>query len=39
MTPLELFIVFVVASAMSGILGSLTGLGGATFLVPIYSLF
>jgi uncharacterized membrane protein YfcA len=31
--------VFVVASAMSGILGSLTGLGGATFLVPIYSLF
>jgi uncharacterized membrane protein YfcA len=30
---------FVVASAMSGILGSLTGLGGATFLVPIYSLF
>lgn len=39
MTPLELFIMFVVASAMSGILGSLTGLGGATFLVPIYSLF
>ncbi|BBG24694.1 hypothetical protein IC006_2028 [Sulfuracidifex tepidarius] len=39
MTPLELFIVLAVASAISGILGSLTGLGGATFLVPIYSLF
>ncbi len=32
-----LIIIFV--SAISGMLGSLTGLGGATFLVPIYTLY
>ncbi|AOL16291.1 permease [Sulfolobus sp. A20] len=37
--PLEFFIAIVLISALSGILGSLTGLGGATFLVPIYTLY
>ncbi|BCU69362.1 sulfite exporter TauE/SafE family protein [Stygiolobus caldivivus] len=37
--PLEFFIAIILVSALSGILGSLTGLGGATFLVPIYTLY
>ncbi|QGR20065.1 sulfite exporter TauE/SafE family protein [Stygiolobus azoricus] len=37
--PLQFFIVIVIISALSGILGALTGLGGATFLVPIYTLY
>lgn len=37
--PLEFFIAIVLISAFSGILGALTGLGGATFLVPIYTLY
>ena len=37
--PIEFFVIIVLISALSGILGSLTGLGGATFLVPIYTLY
>ncbi|PVU75376.1 permease [Sulfolobus sp. SCGC AB-777_G06] len=37
--PLQFFITIVIISALSGILGALTGLGGATFLVPIYTLY
>lgn len=33
------FLEIVVMSALSGILGALTGLGGATFLVPLYTLY
>jgi hypothetical protein len=33
------FLELVIVSALSGVLGSLTGLGGATFLVPIYTLY
>ncbi|MEM3326602.1 MAG: TSUP family transporter, partial [Thermoproteus sp.] len=36
---LTLFLVLVLASMAAGFMGSLTGLGGATFLVPIYVLF
>ena len=39
MDPLVLFLEIVAVSALSGILGALTGLGGATFLVPIYTLY
>ena len=38
-TPLQFFIEIVLVSILSGILGALTGLGGATFLVPIYTLY
>ncbi len=38
--PLDIFIGLVlIASIISGFLGSLVGLGGGTFLVPIYTLF
>ncbi|MBW9141587.1 MAG: sulfite exporter TauE/SafE family protein [Candidatus Aramenus sp.] len=36
---IEFFILIILISALSGILGALTGLGGATFLVPIYTLY
>ena len=32
-------LILLIASSFSGIIGSLTGLGGATFLVPIYTLY
>ncbi|MGC9118952.1 MAG: sulfite exporter TauE/SafE family protein [Thermoproteus sp.] len=36
---LALFVVLALTSMAAGFMGSLTGLGGATFLVPIYVLF
>jgi len=39
LSPIEFFVIVVLISALSGILGALTGLGGATFLVPIYTLY
>ncbi|ARM75231.1 sulfite exporter TauE/SafE family protein [Acidianus manzaensis] len=39
LSPIEFFVEIVFISALSGILGALTGLGGATFLVPIYTLY
>ncbi|EWG06707.1 MAG: hypothetical protein ASUL_08264 [Candidatus Aramenus sulfurataquae] len=36
---IEFFILIILLSALSGILGALTGLGGATILVPIYTLY
>ena len=36
---LVLFVVLALTSMAAGFMGSLTGLGGATFLVPIYVLF
>mgnify|MGYP001770660307 FL=1 len=36
---MEEFLTAVIVSALSGMLGALTGLGGATFLVPIYTLY
>ncbi len=37
--PLIYFLILVIASMISGILGALVGLGGGTFLVPIYTLY
>ncbi len=37
--PIIYFIILIVVSALSGILGALVGLGGGTFLVPIYTLY
>jgi len=37
--PVTFFLEIVALSALSGILGALTGLGGATFLVPLYTLY
>ncbi|MEM3557180.1 MAG: hypothetical protein QW839_04710 [Conexivisphaerales archaeon] len=34
----ELLLILIISS-LSGIIGALTGLGGATFLVPIYTLY
>lgn len=39
LSPVEEFLTAVIVSALSGMLGALTGLGGATFLVPIYTLY
>ena len=39
LSPVDEFLTAVIVSALSGMLGALTGLGGATFLVPIYTLY
>src|SRR5579885_1716793 len=37
--PITLLVVLIASSIISGLLGSLTGLGGASFLIPIYIIF
>jgi uncharacterized membrane protein YfcA len=37
MNSLEQFLIYFAISVFSGFVGSLTGLGGATFLIPIYT--
>ena len=37
--PIIYFLILIAVSAVSGILGALVGLGGGTFLVPIYTLY
>jgi len=37
--PISLLIIIIISSVISGLLGSMTGLGGASFLIPIYVIF
>ncbi|MEM1627392.1 MAG: sulfite exporter TauE/SafE family protein [Sulfolobaceae archaeon] len=39
MNPIELFILLLSISTITGLIGALTGIGGATFLIPIYTLY